>query len=81
MTPNVHRTCFVKFVGAFCLVSVSCVHGRPKKLLDSDLVFRPFTLRRQEEVQAYTYATKATKVFADCLVYVVVGALVHPGPV
>jgi len=47
----------------------------PKRLLDSDIEHRSFILRRQEEVQAYTYATKATGIFADCFV---VGALVHP---
>jgi len=39
-----------------------------KKLLDGDLEQRSSILRRQEEVQAqYTYAKKATEVFADCL--------------
>jgi len=39
-----------------------------KKLLDGDLEFRSSILRRQDEVQAqYTYAKKATEVFADCL--------------
>jgi len=50
----------------------------PKNLLDGDFELRSFILRRQEEVQGYTYATKAAGVFADCLVYAVVGAPVHP---
>jgi len=38
------------------------LHVHPKKLPDGDLELRFFILRRQEEVQAYTYATKATGV-------------------
>ena len=39
-----------------------------KELLDSDLEHRSFIFRRQEKVQArYTYAKKATEVYADCL--------------
>ena len=40
-----------------------------KKLLNGDLEHRSFILCRQEEVQGqYTYAKKAAKAFADCLV-------------
>jgi hypothetical protein len=39
-----------------------------KDLLDDDLEIRSFILRKQEKIQArYTYAKKATEVFADCL--------------
>jgi len=39
-----------------------------KKLLDGDLEHRSSILRRQEEIQAqHSYAKKAAKVFADCL--------------
>jgi len=69
----------VKFVGTIlfglCL-GWFLFYVRLKKPLDSDLELRSFILRRQEEVQAYTYATKAAEVFTDCLV--VVGAPEHP---